>query len=199
MIELFDVWKRFRDWVLKGVNLRIERNGLFAIVGDNGSGKTTLLRIMCGLEKPNKGFVKILGRDLRDCKRFLGVLLHENILYDELTVEENLNFYAKVYGCYSEISKDVSRRLGLDGYMDFKVKDLSFGWKKRANLVRALLNDPKIILFDEPFSGLDESAREDVREIMFDLSRDRVVVFTTPIEPDLDCEIFRLENGVVYV
>jgi len=144
--------------------------------------------------------VRLFGADLKDksYKRFVGVLLHENVLYEELTVKENLEFYAKVYGCYSDLSRKLSRRMGLDEYMDVRVKDLSFGWRKRANLVRALLNDPKIILLDEPFSGLDEHAREDVCNVLKDLSKDKMVVFTTPINPEIDCKVFRLENGVLY-
>ncbi|ADB57706.1 ABC transporter ATP-binding protein [Archaeoglobus profundus] len=202
MIELEDVWKRFKkEWILKSVNLRLNGNGLFAILGENGSGKTTLLKIMCGLIKPNRGRVRILGIDLRkdkSYKRYIGVLLHENVLYEELTVEENLKFYAKAYGCYSEIARNMSKRLGLDKYMSAKVKDLSFGWKKRANLVRALLNDPKVVLLDEPFSGLDESARIDVCEILKELSKDRIVIFTTPVSPEIDCKVFRLEKGVLH-
>ena len=203
MIELIDVWKRFKkNWVLRDVNLKIEDCGLFAIVGDNGSGKTTLLKIMCGLIKPSKGVVKIFGKDVRKdrgYKSIVGVLLHENVLYEELTVEENLRFYANAYGCYSELAKDAFKTLGLDGFRDTRVRDLSFGWKKRANLVRTLLNDPKIILLDEPLAGLDEKARQDVKNLLINLSKDRIVVFTSPTKPDVECMMFKLKNGVLHV
>lgn len=203
MIELRDVWKRYdRRWVLKGVNLEIVDNGIFAIVGDNGSGKTTLLKIMCGLVKPSKGVVRIFGKDLREdrgYKKILGVLFHENVLYEELTVEENLMFYANVYGCYSEIARHTFNKLGLNDFRDVEVKQLSFGWRKRANLVRTLLNDPKILLLDEPFSGLDKKAQRDVKDLLINLSKERLVVFTIPTEPDFECTVFKLENGVLHV
>lgn len=203
MIELIDVWKRFKkNWVLRGINLTIEERGLFAIVGDNGSGKTTLLKIMCGLVKPSRGVVRIFGKDLRrdkEYKRVLGVLFHESVLYEELTVEENLRFYAGVYGCYSEMARYVFDTLGLKYFRDTKVKDLSFGWKKRANLVRALLNDPQILLLDEPLSGLDEKAQRNVIKLLLNLSKDRIIVFTSPTEPNLKCTVFKLREGVLHV
>ncbi|WP_457549064.1 ABC transporter ATP-binding protein [Archaeoglobus sp.] len=201
MIELEDVWKRFGErWILKGVKLRLER-GIYALVGDNGTGKTTLLKIVAGLIKPSRGVVKILGKDLRkfkDYKRFLGVLLHENVLYEELTVGENLKFYAKAYGVFSDLAREVFDDFGLERFENSKVKELSFGWKKRVNFVRALINDPKIVLLDEPFAGLDDVARETVKELMLRLSKDRVVVFTSPTASNFKCKLFKIEDGVVH-
>ncbi len=201
MIELIDVWKRFGgEWVLKSVNVEIGERGLVAITGENGSGKTTLIKIMCGLLRPNRGTVKIDGRDIRfdrDYRMKVGVLLHENLLYEELSVEENLKFYSKAYGTFSDLAREVFSKLELERYRDVRVKNLSFGWKKRANFVRALINDPKIVLLDEPFSGLDEVAREMIKDIIVGLAEDRLVVFTTPVKPDLDCRILSIENGVL--
>lgn len=202
MIELINIWKRFgRDWVLKDVNLKVEKPNLIAIVGENGSGKSTLLKIICGLIKPSKGVVKIFGRDLkedRDYKKFLGVLLHENVLYEELTVDENLKFYSNIYGIYSDLAKKVYDVFGLERFGKVVVKDLSFGWKKRSNIVRALINDPKIVLFDEPFSGLDENGKEKLKDLMIELSKERIIIFTSPTEPDLDCKVLKIENGVLH-
>ena len=196
-----DVWKRYRgEWVLKGVNLKIEENSLIAIVGKNGSGKTTLLKLMCGLIKPTKGVVRILGENVkidRSYKGKIGVLLHENVLYEELTVRENMEFYERMFGGMSDLARDVFKRLGLEKFEGKKVKALSYGWKKRVNLVRALINDPKILLLDEPLSGLDEDARKEIIELMFELSKDKVIVFTTPSPLDIRCRILKLENGVL--
>ena len=202
MIELSDVWKRFGDeWVLRGVNLRIDRPDLIAVVGENGSGKTTLLKIICGIVKPSRGTVKLFGKDLRrdrSYKRKIGVLFHENVLYEELTVDENLNFYSKVYGIYSDTAREVYERLELERFGDVRVKDLSFGWRKRANLVRALINDPKVVLLDEPLSGLDERSTELVRDLMLELSKDRIVLFTSPRDPEFECHTLRIEKGVLH-
>ena len=196
MIELEDVWKRYRDdWVLKEVTISFEENGLFAIFGDNGSGKTTLIKIMCGLTKPTRGKVRIFGKDIRlgGYKKHLGVLLQENILYEELTVNENLRFYSKFYG-FSDLAKRVFKEFGLEKYRDTKVSELSYGWKKRANIVRALLGDPPILLFDEPFAGLDEKTRKIVGELLTEFSEDKIVIFTIPYKPRIDCEVLKIED-----
>jgi ABC-type multidrug transport system ATPase subunit len=195
LLKLEGVTKRFGGLVaVDHIDLEIDKGESIGIVGPNGSGKTTLLKIVAGLIKPSKGVVKILGNDLRkfkDYKRFLGVLLHENVLYEELTVGENLKFYAKAYGVFSDLAKDVFEAFRLERFENSKVKELSFGWKKRVNLVRALINDPKIVLLDEPFAGLDDVAREIVKELMLRLSRDRVVVFTSPTPPNFQCKVFK--------
>ena len=204
-IKLENVWKRFKkDWVLKDVSLDVRRPGIFAIVGFNGSGKTTLIRIICGLEKPNRGVVKVLNMDIRKdarYKREIGVLLHENVLYEDLTVDENLEFFAKIYGGYSDLAKRVFKKLGLREFKDVRVKNLSFGWKKRANIVKALLNDPKVLLLDEPFAGLDEKAKKLVWDLICDLSKDRAVVFTSPTKPTFNVEnlrIFEIKGGEIH-
>ena len=196
MIELEDVWKRYRDdWVLKEVTISFEENGLFAIFGDNGSGKTTLIKIMCGLTKPTRGKVRIFGKDISHggYKKHLGVLLQENILYEELTVNENLRFYSKFYG-FSDLAKRIFKEFGLEKYRDTKVGELSYGWKKRANIVRALLGDPPILLLDEPFAGLDEKTRKIVGELLTELSEDKIVIFTIPYKPRIDCEVLKIED-----
>jgi len=203
MIELVDVWKRFgRVWILRGVNMNVRRSTLIAIVGENGSGKTTLLKIICGLIKPTRGSVKILGRDIRKdstYKYHVGILFHENVLYDELTVHENLIFYSRMYGFkdLNDLARNVFKRLNLERYRDVKVRDLSYGWRKRVNFVRALVNDPEIILLDEPLSGLDETARNTILDLLSDLSNERVVIMTSPTELDVECRTFHLMNGVL--
>lgn len=203
MLEVHDVWKKYgKTWVLKGVNLKINKNALVGIVGDNGSGKTTLLKIISGLIKPNKGRVKLFNSDIREnlnYKSMIGMLFHENTLYDELTVEENLNFYAKIYGLekMSDIAAEIFKRMRLENYKDTKVKDLSHGMKRRVNLVRALINNPKIVLLDEPLSGLDEKSRKTVKKIMIELSNEKIIIFTSPTEVNIDCIKYKLINGVL--
>ena len=203
LLEVHDVWKKYgKTWVLKGVNLKINKNALVGIVGDNGSGKTTLLKIISGLIKPNKGRVKLFNSDIREnlnYKSMIGMLFHENTLYDELTVEENLNFYAKIYGLekMSDIAAEIFKRMRLENYKDTKVKDLSHGMKRRVNLVRALINNPKIVLLDEPLSGLDEKSRKTVKKIMIELSNEKIIIFTSPTEVNIDCIKYKLINGVL--
>ncbi len=203
MIELIDVWKSFNnEWVLRGVNLEITNSGLFVIVGDNGSGKTTLIKLICGLLKPSKGVIKVFGVDTKknlSYKSRIGVLLHENILYDELTVWENLEFYAKLYNRkdISDIAVEAFESLGLKRFKDIKVGELSYGWKKRANIVRALINDPEIVLFDEPFSGLDSNARAVIDDLLYKLSKSKTVLITSPVTPEIGV-VYKLYDGVLH-
>jgi len=201
MIEILDVWKKFgKKWVLKGINLKVKN--LTAILGENGSGKTTLLKIACGLLKPNRGTVKVFGFDVRksyEYKSKIGVLFHENVLYEELTLRENLLFFSKMYGFgkLNDLTKNLLKKLGLEKYSNSKVKNLSHGLKRRANFVRAFLNDPKVILLDEPLAGLDESAKEAVLEIIDQLSDEKTILFTSPAEVEIQCKKYRLCGGVL--
>lgn len=212
VVQAIDIWKRYRGrWVLKSLSLEVGDSSLTAILGRNGVGKTTFIKILCGLVRPTKGKIFIYGEDIHrgqgDYKASLGVLMHENILYEELTVEENLNYYAKMYGVDDPLASASAREayelLGLEKYMDTKVGHLSFGWRKRANIVRSLINDPQLVIMDEPTSGLDEQATREVARLLEKLSSNRTIIFTISNREDLDIllekgikpDIYRLENG----
>jgi ABC-type multidrug transport system ATPase subunit len=214
ILETLDVWKRYfiGKWVLQGITFRLDKRGIVGIIGKNGAGKTTFIKIISGLVKPTKGKVFLEGEDIYggtyEFKDKIGVLLHDNILYEELTVEENLEYYAKIYGLGgyddSVAAAKAFETLGLDLYRDTKVGHLSFGWKKRANIIRALINDPRLIIMDEPVSGLDEVATNIVAELLVELSREKAIIFTISNQEDLDllldkglnkAIIYRLEGG----
>lgn len=191
VLKVENVWKRYRRfWVLKKVDFKVWKREAVAVLGRNGSGKSTLVKIVCGLLRPSRGSVYILGEDvhrgLGDYKKKVGVLLHENLLYEELSVRENLEYYARMYGYNgledSRQAVEAYEKLGLRAYENYRVAHLSYGWKKRANIVRALLNNPEILVLDEPLSGLDEEGEASVSEIIADVSRDKTVVFTVPNE-----------------
>ena len=189
LVEVRNISKRYgKRWILKNVDFKLPNSTTLAIIGENGSGKTTLLKILSGLIKPTKGEVFILGENIneggKDFKKHIGVLFHENILYEELTVLENLNYYARMYGLKkfeeSALAMKYYREFGLEMYENVKVANLSYGWRKRANIIRALLNNPKVLLLDEPFSGLDKAAFKTMVKLMNELSKDRVIIFTMP-------------------
>ncbi len=167
IVQALDIWKKYRGkWILKGLSLEVVASSLIAVLGRNGVGKTTLVKILSGLVRPTKGKVLIFGQDAYreegGYKASLGVLMHENVLYEELTVVENLEYYGRMYGIKNFLESSSAREafdiLGLENYRETKVGHLSYGWKKRANIVKALLNDPDLIIMDEPTSGLDEVA-----------------------------------------
>lgn len=160
MIEALDVWKKLGgSWILKGVVLRVA--GVVNLVGPNGSGKTTLVKIIAGLMEPSKGSVKVDGLAPRVPPAILGVVFHEPSLYPELTVRENMELFARLSGGRLDgCPLDICRVL------DKPVKALSFGWRRRADIVRALLPDPPNLVIDEPHAGLDEEARGELGDLL---------------------------------
>jgi ABC-type multidrug transport system ATPase subunit len=164
-----DLVKQFgRFAALRGVSTEFAAGRLYAILGDNGAGKTTLLRALAGLTPLTRGSISMLGTtDLRSVCGQLGYMAHPSLLYDEMSGMENLRYFARLY----EISDrgqndedrcaDVIRAVKLDPSLTRPVGQYSQGMRQRMSLARALLNDPKILLLDEPFSNVDlRSARE---------------------------------------
>lgn len=170
VITATNLIKQFgRFAALRGVTAEFAAGKLFAILGDNGAGKTTLLRTLAGLNHPSSGQVMILGATkFHDICREVGYMAHPSLLYDEMSGMENLGYFAQLYGMSGERcpirSAEVIRAVGLDPDLARPVGHYSQGMRQRMSLARALLNDPKILLLDEPFSNVDlPSAREMVR------------------------------------
>lgn len=164
IVVVTDLVKQFgRFAALRGVSASFAAARLYAILGDNGAGKTTLLRSMAGLARPTRGAVSLLGtNDPHSVCRQVGYMAHPSLLYDEMSGMENLRYFARLYG----ISDDqrcaaAIRAVALDPALTRPVGQYSQGMRQRMSLARALLNDPQILLLDEPFSNVDvRSARE---------------------------------------
>lgn len=159
-VEITEVSKRYGYLqALKSVSLEIAASEFLVFSGHNGAGKTTLLKIIATHISPSSGTVKIFGADAfkngGETRRRIGLVTHESFLYDELTVRENLLFYAKQFGAGEEDFLATVDFLGLKRWYNVYVKQLSHGLRKRADIVRALIHNPDLILLDEPFSGLD--------------------------------------------
>jgi len=159
-VEITEVSKRYGYLqALKSVSLEIGTSEFLVFSGHNGAGKTTLLKIIATHISPSSGTVKIFGADAfkngGETRRRIGLVTHESFLYDELTVRENLLFYAKLFGAGEEDFLATVEFLGLKRWYNVYVKQLSHGLRKRADIVRALIHNPDLILLDEPFSGLD--------------------------------------------
>jgi ABC-type multidrug transport system ATPase subunit len=171
VITVSNLIKQFgRFAALRSVTAEFAGGKLYAILGDNGAGKTTLLRTLAGLSQPSGGDVSILGASkFRDISVQVGYMAHPSLLYDEMSGMENLEYFARLYGISGNITgkarcADVIRTVGLDPDLVRPVGQYSQGMRQRMSLARALLNDPKILLLDEPFSNVDvHSAIEMVR------------------------------------
>ncbi len=158
IITLTGLVKQFgRFAALRGVSAEFTAGRLYVILGDNGAGKTTLLRALAGLAQPTRGSISILGTtDVRSVCQELGYMAHPSLLYDEMSGMENLLYFSRLYGI-TDPSRGAANMIavGLDPKLARPVAQYSQGMRQRLSLARALLNDPKILLLDEPFSNVD--------------------------------------------
>ena len=167
VISVSNLIKQFgRFAALREVSADFTGGKLYAILGDNGAGKTTLLRTLAGLTRPTSGQVTVLGASqFHEVCDQVGYMAHPSLLYDEMTGMENLAYFARLYGI-GDGSRCVEaiHAVGLDPELRRPVGQYSQGMRQRMSLARALLNDPKILLLDEPFSNVDiHSATDMVR------------------------------------
>jgi ABC-type multidrug transport system ATPase subunit len=164
VVKLVNLVKQFgRFAALRGVTAEFAPARLYVILGDNGAGKTTLLRTLAGLSRPTRGSVTLLGStDLRAVCQQVGYMAHPSLLYDEMSGMENLRYFARLYGVDNdERCAQSIRSVKLDPALQRPVGQYSQGMRQRMSLARALLNDPQVLLLDEPFSNVDiGSARE---------------------------------------
>ncbi len=167
MIEVNKLVKRFGlKTVLRGLDFHVEPGEFVALLGPNGAGKTTFLRILASLSRPNMGSVKVAGYSLpaqaAKARAKLGVVSHLPLLYPDLSAEENLQFYARMYGLsnYQLRITEVLEMVGLETRRRDLVRTFSRGMQQRLAIGRAILHDPEVALFDEPYTGLDQDACE---------------------------------------
>jgi heme ABC exporter ATP-binding subunit CcmA len=167
---------------LRKVSVDLEPGRCYVLIGENGAGKSTLLRILAGLLRPTHGTVKVFGdQEPHDARARIGYMSHAPMLYDELTAQENLRYFADLYpGRDCLPTADALRQVGLDPDLKRTLGQYSQGMRQRTSLARVLLPIPELLLLDEPFSNMDvESARQMVEMLAGFRQSDRTIVLTT--------------------
>jgi ABC-2 type transport system ATP-binding protein len=200
VLELHDVRKSFRVGfipktrdVLKGISFAVEEGEVFGYLGPNGAGKTTTIKCALGLIFPDSGSIRLFGRPHLDpkAKAGLGFLPENPYFYDYLTAVEFLDFYARLFGLPSEVRSERIPRLlklvSMERAAGLQLRKFSRGMLQRVGLAQALINDPSLVILDEPLGGLDPVGRKEIRDIILGL-RDagKTVVFTSHILQDIE-------------
>jgi len=170
-----------------GVTFDIERGEVFGVLGPNGSGKTTMIRMLCGLVTPTSGAATVAGFDVRtqseDIRRNIGYMSQRFGMYDDMTVAENLDFYASLYGLSGAEKKrrmdELFDELGLRPRVNQLVGTLSGGWKQRVSLACAIAHRPVILFLDEPTAGVDPAARRQFWDTIYTLAKQGTTIVVT--------------------
>ena len=207
-LELDGLTKEFGDFTaVNHINLTMT-NGVYGLLGVNGAGKTTLMRMLCTLLKPTSGTICCNGKDIfnmdSEYRKLLGYLPQDFGFYPEFTVEDYLLYIAALKGIRPVVAKkrvkELISKVGLSKATHKKMKKLSGGMKRRAGIAQAMLNNPKILILDEPTAGLDPNERIRFRNLISELSEDRLVLLSTHIVSDIEYianEIWLMKDGEV--
>jgi heme exporter protein A len=187
MIQLQQITKTFgQRIVLRNLSLTIHEGDFITLMGANGVGKTTLLHLVASLSKPTAGTILINGYNLaqnaHELRRFIGLVSHKTLLYDDLTADQNLQFYAKLYDVPQATARieTLLQQVGLWGRQHDPVRVYSRGMQQRLSIARALLHNPPILLLDEPDTGLDQQAAAKLSDLLLEVGgQQRTILMTT--------------------
>ncbi|HDP94881.1 MAG TPA: ABC transporter ATP-binding protein [Candidatus Aminicenantes bacterium] len=185
--------------VLRGIDLTVAPGEIYGFLGPNGAGKTTTIKCILGLLRPDRGSIRLLGRDADslESRRNLGFLPENPYFYEYLTIRELLHFTGRLF-CMSGADRkrrveEVLRQAGLWGREETKLGKCSKGMIQRAGLAQALVQDPEVLILDEPFSGLDPVGRKELRDLVLSLkSSGRTIFFSSHILQDMELMVDRV-------
>lgn len=207
-LKMNDLTKQFGSFMaVDHVDLTMT-NGVYGLLGVNGAGKTTLMRMICTLLKPTEGSIMCNGKDIfkmdNSYRRLLGYLPQDFGFYPDFTVKDYLLYIAALKGIRPAVAKrrvwELAEKTGLSKNINKKMKKLSGGMKRRAGIAQAMLGNPKILILDEPTAGLDPNERIRFRNLISELSEDRLVLLSTHIVSDVEYiagEIWLMGEGKV--
>ncbi len=188
MVSLKDVSRLYgRFAAVRNVTAAFAPGKLYLVLGENGAGKSTLLRVIAGLIHPTRGEMNVLGANVpRDIASQFGYMAHAPMLYEELSGMENMLYFAKLYGI-SDRGKceQAIRTVGLDPSLDRRVGQYSQGMRQRLSLARAIVNEPKLLLLDEPFSNVDIQSARDMARLLGEMRDAGRTIFLVTHQPSL--------------
>lgn len=180
MIEVRNIsYKDKNNEILYNINFSINENECFGILGPNGAGKTTLMELMLSLIKPQEGEIKFFGKCFKDIKDKIGVLFENPPLFYYAKVNEIIDFFASIYNSKKENVNELIKKLDINEILKREIRKLSKGERKKLGLLISLINEPLILILDEPTSGMDPFIREKIWEII--KSKKRTIIFSTHI------------------
>ena len=207
VIDVRKVWKSFKTvQAVKGIDLKINKGQFVALLGPNGAGKTTLVEMIEGIQKPDKGEISIMGKRWKgnedELHRIIGLSLQETRFMDKLRVSETLQLFAGFFNLGKDRVNEIIEIVGLEEKRRSYVVNLSGGQRQRLAIGIALLNDPSILLLDEPTTGLDPNARREIWEILMKLKEkaETSMILTTHYMEEAEnlCDyIVIIDNGVI--
>lgn len=191
--------------VLSNINIVFESGKIYGIVGYNGSGKSVLLKCICGFFTLDSGEIEINGKKLKkdiDMIQDAGVIIEEPAFLKEYSGKRNLEFLYSIRNKLNpEVISKAMRLVGLDENSKKKVKNYSLGMKQRLAIAQAIMENPKILLLDEPMNGLDKNGVQEIRELLLDLKKqDKTIVLVSHNQEDIRVlcdELYEIENGML--
>jgi ABC-2 type transport system ATP-binding protein len=209
-IETFSLTKVFPDWwgrakviAVEDLNLKIKPNEVYGLLGPNGSGKTTTLKLLLSLLHPTKGKAFVLGGSSRDTRisSQVGYLPEESYLYKYLSAKETLDFYGRIFGLPRAVRKvrieSLLDMVGLSGMANRAVGTFSKGMARRIGLAQALINDPEVLILDEPTSGMDPLGTRQMKDLIVELARrGKTVLLCSHLLADVEDVCDRI--GIMY-
>ncbi|MCK9423640.1 MAG: ABC transporter ATP-binding protein [Bacteroidales bacterium] len=188
IIIVQDLVKKFGSFVANDhLCFEVKKGEIFGFLGANGAGKTTAIRILCGLSYPTSGKLNIGGFDIyrerEKIKKNIGYMSQKFSLYDDLTVFENIRFYAGIYGLSKKVieerASELMKKLYMQEARDKLIRDIPLGWKQKLAFSVAIIHNPKIVFLDEPTGGVDPVTRRQFWDMIFEASREGITVFVT--------------------
>lgn len=188
VIQVSNMYKKFGSFVANDdLNFDVYPGEIFGFLGANGAGKTTAIKILCGLSTPTSGKITIAGYNVytqtEEIKRNIGYMSQKFSLYDDMTIAENIRFYAGVYGLPRQVIRErtaeLLKQFGLEAHKNTLIADLPLGWRQKLAFSVAIFHRPKIVYLDEPTSGVDPVTRRQFWELIYTAASRGITVFVT--------------------